>query len=67
MFKNFNKIDWKLLRKQKLHLLNILDDKKLTPSRLKSLEGILNLIDGIQDDAVEFHGEKTVFGKELNK
>lgn len=63
MFEKFNKIDWKLLRKQKLHLVKILEDKKLTPSRLESLEGILNLIDGIQDDAVESFGKTEVFGK----
>jgi len=63
MFEEFNKVDWKLLRKQKLHLVKILKDKKLTPSRLESLDGILNLIDGIQDGAVEFLGKTEVFGK----
>lgn len=42
----FADIDWKLLREQKLALLNA----------LPAIEGIINLLDGIQDHAVDVLG-----------
>ena len=73
------KIGWEALRKQKLDLLTIIDKiDKADPFELfcnsyteqeisvfvESLTGILHLIDGIQDEAVEKGEatEKEVFG-----
>ena len=51
-------IDWTLLRQQKLDLLAVIGLAEsgwdiITPSQTSSLTGILHLIDGIQDEAVE--------------
>ena len=52
-------MDWKLLREQKAELLNRIDDSDL-------LMGIVHLIDGIQDHAVDVLGydEKEIFNLE---
>ena len=57
-------IDWKLLRKQKLHLLEILNDEEssITAEQHISIEGIVSLIDSIQDEAAEELSEEKVFG-----
>ena len=57
------RIDWKLLRKQKLALVEVISGKSVTKKRIELLGGILHLIDGIQDDATEVLSEETVFGK----
>ena len=59
----FEKIDWKLLHKQKKNLLKLINDKKTSIKEKEHLEGILNLLDSIQDYAVDTLGieEKTVF------
>ena len=64
-------IDWKLLRQQKLHLLEVLGDLGSVGSQLnepeseheKSLTGILHLIDYLQEVAVDHLGypENDVF------
>ena len=56
-------IDWKLLRKQKLHLLEILNDEEssITAEQHISIEGIVSLIDSIQDKAAEELSEEIVF------
>lgn len=59
---NFNTIDWKLLRKQKITLIEQISSCK--PSSSENLEGILNLLDYIQDSAAEELGDKIVFGKD---
>ena len=68
---NYNEIDWKLLRKQKLHLLQVvtfLEHTAYTKQHrewAESLDGLVNLIDYIQDSA-EMTGEYTeeeIFGK----
>lgn len=51
-------IDWKQLREQKLTLINTIDDKKysaceITRAEGERLNGILHLIDFIQDNAVD--------------
>jgi hypothetical protein len=63
-----NGIDWELLKKQKKTLLNVIDSKfnsepMLKKSVIEDLTGILNLVDSIQDYAVDVMGvdEKTVF------
>lgn len=59
---DLSNINWELLKKQKVDLLYAID---ATPDSIiaDSLEGILNLIDSIQDHAVDVMGlpEKTVF------
>jgi len=71
MSKTIKGINWKLLRKQKLSLLEILtaeDIRKanhrdiLTVEQYESIDGIIHLIDGIQDEAVEELSEEIVFG-----
>ncbi len=58
-------IDYEMLRMQKADLLDVLgDNADITTSQRMSLEGIVSLIDGVQDDAV-FSGELSeieVFG-----
>lgn len=63
-------IDFKMLKKQKASLLKVLDNvpKKSVPTKEvkkldKDLTGILNLIDSIQEIAVDEYGakEKSVF------
>ena len=65
MNKQTKGIDWKLLRKQKLHLLEILnnDESNITAEQHESIEGIVSLIDGIQDEATEELSEESVFGR----
>lgn len=65
-------IDWQLLRKQKLTLLEISeqydreysDEAVVIKERLKDLQGIVHLIDAIQDHAVDEMGMSSteVFG-----
>lgn len=60
-----DKVDWKLLREQKRKVANmVLMPRKGTPLKdIQTLEGILCLIDNIQDDAEKVLGSKVVFGK----
>ena len=64
MSKTIKGIDWKLLRKQKLHLLEILDydESSVTAEQHQSIEGIVAMIDGIQDEAAKELSEEVVFG-----
>lgn len=48
-------VDWSLLRKQKLDLLNRIGDED-------PLMGLVHLLDEIQDQATTVLGEKVVFG-----
>lgn len=60
-------IDWKLLKKQKSDLLIVLSkNESITEEQIESLSGILHLIDGIQDYAVDICGvpETEVFDTE---
>ena len=62
--------DWKLLREQKEHLVEILMDEdeiirlRYSPAHKASLDGILHLIDGLQDEAACKIGYTAVFGEE---
>lgn len=53
-----------LLRKQKRHILKILNNKAVPRVQKDSLEGILNLLDHIQDQLVAegYATERQVFG-----
>ena len=65
MSKVIAKIDWKELRKQKRHLIDIVmgTDSSITAKQGEAIEGILNLLDCIQDEAALELGEEVVFGK----
>jgi len=57
-------IDWKELRQQKRHLSDILYENSSTTSKQRdALEGILNLLDCIQDEAALKLSNEVVFGK----
>jgi hypothetical protein len=49
---NYSKIDWKQLKQQKLTLI-ALQIPGITEEQSEDLDGILNLIDHIQDSAFE--------------
>lgn len=66
------KIDFKLLREQKAELLAVISEASAAGQdrRADLLDGLLNMIDGIQDDAVsEETGitEEEVFGPEATE
>lgn len=50
-----SEVDWELLRKQKLHLLEILSDENssVTAEHHASIEGIVSFLDSIQDGVVD--------------
>jgi len=50
-----SEVDWELLRKQKLHLLEIVSDKNtsLSLEHQLSIEGIVSFLDAIQDEVVD--------------
>ncbi len=56
-------IDWELLKKQKLTLLNLYYNADLGQDAIDDIDGIINMIDSLQDDAVDIYGleEDTVF------
>jgi len=57
-------LDFDQLRHQKAYLLSLL----LTTRKYDKLEGILNIIDEIQDQAVDANGvdDEVVFGKKVD-
>lgn len=61
---NIGNIDWELLKEQKAALLDVLANLK-NDKQEKLLEGILGLIDSIQDEAVDAGlSESLVFSSE---
>jgi hypothetical protein len=65
----FGEIDWALLGVQKKNLIDFIDSAEIPPgcrsATIESMQGILHLIDGLQDYAVDEHGlgEYEVFGR----
>jgi len=55
--------DWKLLREQKLKLISMRLSIRPPNDTVDVLDGIVNLIDNIQDQAAEQIGENKVFGR----
>ena len=57
------KIDWDLLKGQKRILLEVINKDELNPEEKEGLEGILSLLDSLQDAAVDDFGlaENLVF------
>lgn len=67
-FAKLNNINWGLLVLQKNTLIALYTDKsidKIYPDAKLHLDGVINLIDAIQDSAAEVLGEETVFGSNL--
>jgi hypothetical protein len=65
---DLSRTDWKLLRKQKKRLANlelvVLDhDKEEDQTYFDAIDGVLNWIDDIQDQAAKQLGDKKVFGR----
>jgi len=60
-------INWELLRKQKSTLFNLIQEID-NVEQVEHLEGIIYLIDAVQDEAVDNEGtdENLVFGTENN-
>ena len=56
-------IDFTVLKQQKLDLLSVLNSVENQTQIYNSLQGLLGVIDSIQDQAVDVHGyeEKEVF------
>jgi hypothetical protein len=54
-------INWAKLRRQKRSLLAVMDGESRA-GRLEDLDGLLSLIDSIQDEAAKSFGEEAVFG-----
>ena len=52
MFDSLNGIDWDLLHRQKLILVEWLSGKPPKPPQVEILWGIVHLLDALQDDAV---------------
>ena len=61
---NMSNVDWRLLRKQKLALLEDIHEQSAHGRRKKAnhLRGILHLLDDLQDQAAETAGERAIFG-----
>lgn len=51
MFDSLNGVDWKLLHRQKLILVEWLSGKPPKSSDAETLWGIVHLLDALQDDA----------------
>jgi len=50
---NVGKVDWGLLAKQKVILCEFLLESDIPAERLEAIEGIVNLIDDIQDQVAD--------------
>ena len=53
MFDSLNGVDWDLLHRQKLILVEWLSGQPPKASQLEELWGIVHLLDALQDDAVD--------------
>ena len=67
MFNSLDRVDWVLLHRQKLVLLNVLDRMDRNSSVAEALWGLVHLLDALQDDAAvegrwTFPGENTPSG-----
>ena len=50
MSNSITKIDWELFKLQKEHLFKLMDNDHLTIEDVAVLDGIVNLMDALQDD-----------------
>lgn len=51
--KELYNINWPLLREQKLTLVKLAEDQRLTKEEQEHIEGLLSLLDSFQDYAVD--------------
>ncbi len=58
-------IDWALLRQQKQSLLEAMES--VHPSIAEDLDGILHLLDALQDEAASKYGSDAVFGYDYDE
>ncbi len=58
-------VDWVALRRQKETLVGLVNVSNVPPNaaEVDDLEGVLGLLDHIQDQAAKVLGEECVFGK----
>lgn len=47
-----SQIDWGVLRVQKMYLLHLSENRKLTHNEQAAVEGLINLLDYVQDQAI---------------
>ena len=52
MFNSLDQLDWDLLQRQKLVLLDVLDGLDRNSAVAEALSGLVHLLDALQDDAV---------------
>ena len=52
MFESLDRVDWNLLHRQKLALLSLRVDRRLDAASIDAIEGLVNFVDALQDDAV---------------
>jgi hypothetical protein len=63
-YANLDQVDWEALRDQKGVLVGLAGDRgSITKEQQEALNGIIHLLDHIQDEAAIGLGEDTVFGK----
>jgi len=62
---DMSRVDWELLRRQKTLLVELAGSPEHVTTRRdrEAIEGIINLLDHIQDETAIALGERTVFGK----
>jgi hypothetical protein len=53
VFTSLNRVDWELLHRQKLVLLDVLNGLDRDSPTAEALWGLVHLLDALQDDAVE--------------
>ena len=57
-------VDWKLLREQKKTLVQLTDNPRIMGKQLDHLDGIIGLIDSLQDEVVvwAYYSSREIFG-----
>jgi len=62
---DLSRVDWDLLRRQKTILVELAASPQRVTTRRdrEAIEGVINLLDHIQDETAIALGERTVFGR----
>jgi hypothetical protein len=63
MMIDLGKMDWKMLRGQKTALVVLAGSRKVSATETEALDGIIALLDHIQDRAAEQVGAESIFGE----
>ena len=64
---DMSSVNWSLLREQKQELLAIRSVRAISNSEASAIDGIIHLIDFIQDESATQLGETVVFGEKEEK